>query len=135
MSLYQARSLSTCIDQVDAWFNGFHPSLVAVSWVGFDTPRTLGRYETGGKAALPMWIDFMAQALSDVADAPLKLPENMATVKIHPQTGLLAQADDPEAIFEDFRLEYMPIHYHQSLPDESVSDGQKPNPDILFDLF
>ena len=130
-----AGKTGTTNDQVDAWFNGFHPSLVAVSWVGFDTPSTLGRYETGGKAALPMWIDFMAQALSDVADAPLKLPENMATVKIHPQTGLLAQADDPEAIFEDFRLEYMPIHYHQSLPDESVSDGQKLNPDILFDLF
>ena len=130
-----AGKTGTTNDQVDAWFNGFHPSLVAVSWVGFDTPSTLGRYETGGKAALPMWIDFMAQALSDVTSSPLELPDNMATVKIHPQTGLLAQADDPEAIFEDFRLEYIPTHYHQSLPDEALSDGEKPNPDILFDLF
>ena len=130
-----AGKTGTTNDQVDAWFNGFHPSLVAVSWVGFDTPSTLGRYETGGKAALPMWIDFMAQALSDVTSSPLELPDNMATVKIHPQTGLLAQADDPEAIFEDFRLEYIPTHYHQSLPDEALSDGEKPDPDILFDLF
>lgn len=47
----------------DAWFAGFHPTNVAVVWVGFDTPSTLGNSEYGGVAALPIWVDFMRQEL------------------------------------------------------------------------
>jgi penicillin-binding protein 1A len=57
-------------DFVDAWFAGFGPQRVAVSWIGFDTPRTLGKGEVGGKAALPMWIDYMRVALDGVPVEP-----------------------------------------------------------------
>ena len=50
----------------DAWFAGFHPTLATVAWVGFDAPRSLGRAEYGGVAALPIWTDFMGGALKDV---------------------------------------------------------------------
>lgn len=55
----------TTNDAKDAWFAGFNGNLVAVSWVGFDSPRTLGKKEFGGVAALPIWTDFMAAALKD----------------------------------------------------------------------
>jgi penicillin-binding protein 1A len=106
-----AGKTGTTNDQVDAWFNGFHPELVAISWVGFDSPRTLGRYETGGKAALPMWIDFMAEALKEIPEEPLEKPVGMVTVLIDPETGLLARADNPAAIPETFREDLAPTEY------------------------
>lgn len=103
-----AGKTGTTNDQLDAWFNGFHPELVAVSWVGFDRPRSLGRYETGGRAALPMWIDFMKEALQGLPEAPLEQPLDMVTVKIDPETGLLAQPGASDAIYETFREDYVP---------------------------
>jgi len=103
-----AGKTGTTNDQLDAWFNGFHPELVAVSWVGFDRPRSLGRYETGGRAALPMWIDFMEVALQGLPEAPLEQPVDMVTVRIDPETGLLAQPGDTDAIYETFREDTVP---------------------------
>jgi penicillin-binding protein 1A len=62
----------TTNDAKDAWFSGFNPDLVAVAWVGFDQPRTLGRKEFGGVAALPIWSEYMAKALSDKPENWLK---------------------------------------------------------------
>ncbi|MCU0969187.1 MAG: penicillin-binding protein 1A [Rubrivivax sp.] len=56
----------TTNDSMDAWFAGYHPTLVAVVWVGYDTPRKLGSRETGGGLALPIWIDLMQHALKGV---------------------------------------------------------------------
>jgi len=103
-----AGKTGTTNDQIDAWFNGFHPELVAISWVGFDSPKTLGRYETGGRAALPMWIDFMKVALSDLPEEPLQQPVDMITVQIDPDTGLLAGPDTVKAVAETFREQYVP---------------------------
>lgn len=103
-----AGKTGTTNDQVDAWFNGFHPELVAVSWVGFDKPRSLGRYETGGRAALPMWIDFMEVALKGLPDSPLEVPVDMVTVRIDPETGKLARPDASNAIYETFREQQAP---------------------------
>ncbi len=57
----------TTNDSVDAWFCGYNPQLAAVAWVGYDTPLKLGAKETGGRVALPIWIDFMRTALQGVA--------------------------------------------------------------------
>jgi len=103
-----AGKTGTTNDQVDAWFNGFNSELVATAWVGFDSPQTLGRYETGGRAALPMWIDFMGEALKDLPDDSLQKPVDLITVKIDPETGLLADFNDTKAITETFRTEYVP---------------------------
>lgn len=62
----------TTNDAKDAWFSGFSPSLVAVAWVGFDQPRTLGRKEFGGVAALPIWSEYMGKALADTPEDWLK---------------------------------------------------------------
>jgi penicillin-binding protein 1A len=126
-----AGKTGTTNDQVDAWFNGFNSELVATAWVGFDSPQTLGRYETGGRAALPMWIDFMGEALKDLPDDTLQKPVDLITVKIDPETGLLADFNDANAITETFRTEYVPKQAAPKItsPDQNVIV----NPEI--DLF
>lgn len=69
-----AGKTGTTNDQHDAWFNGFSPAAVATAWVGFDDEKSLGGSETGGKAALPMWIDYMRVALKDVPETPFTPP-------------------------------------------------------------
>jgi penicillin-binding protein 1A len=103
-----AGKTGTTNDQHDAWFSGYTSNLVATAWVGFDKPLPLGASETGGRAALPMWIEFMRTALKGL---PVQLPEQppgLVTVRIDPETGLLAGARHPDAIFETFRQENVP---------------------------
>lgn len=123
-----AGKTGTTNDQLDAWFNGYTPDLVAVGWVGFDNPQTLGRYETGGRAALPMWIDFMRVALADMPQHNFEQPVDMVSVRIDPQTGLLARPGDSDAIYETFHKDNVPAMRggSSSTPDQD---------DSLIDLF
>jgi penicillin-binding protein 1A len=70
----------TTNDSVDAWFAGFQPGVVAVVWLGYDEPRSLGSKETGGGLALPIWISYMERALRGVEPATLPLPGGVLDV-------------------------------------------------------
>ena len=72
-----AGKTGTTNDQRDAWFNGFTPTHVASAWVGFDNFKPLGHYETGGVAALPMWIEYMRTALKNTPVATFKPPNDV----------------------------------------------------------
>ncbi|MBC8198932.1 MAG: penicillin-binding protein 1A [Desulfobacterales bacterium] len=74
----------------DALFIGFSPSMAAGVWVGRDVYKTLGNLETGARAALPIWIEFMTQALADSAFQYFDIPDNVVKVRIDPITGLRA---------------------------------------------
>lgn len=78
-----AGKTGTTSDSLDAWFCGFHPTLVAISWLGFDNPRSLGDKETGGGAALPMWMGYMEKILPGTAEAVYSVPENMVAARIN----------------------------------------------------
>ncbi len=67
----------TTNDSMDAWFAGFQPTLTAVTWIGYDTPRKLGDRETGGGLSLPVWIRFMEHALKDVPVMEPQVPEGV----------------------------------------------------------
>jgi len=67
----------TTNDSMDAWFAGFHSTLVGIVWIGYDTPKKLGSNETGGGLSLPVWIEFMAHALKNVPEADLQVPEGV----------------------------------------------------------
>jgi penicillin-binding protein 1A len=118
-----AGKTGTTNDQQDAWFSGFNQKLVTVTWVGFDQLRPLGRRETGAGAALPMWIDFMGVALDGMPEETLAQPDGLVTVRIDPESGLLASASQPGAVFETFRSENVP---RQSLVETSTSPGSTP---------
>ena len=74
-----AGKTGTTNDFLDAWFGGYNASLVGVAWVGFDQPKTLGRNETGGNVALPIWINYMAIALKGVPEKPFNAPQGVVS--------------------------------------------------------
>ncbi|QBQ53870.1 penicillin-binding protein 1A [Nitrosococcus wardiae] len=116
-----AGKTGTTNDQHDAWFSGFNSKLVAVSWVGFDQPKSLGSFETGARAALPMWINYMDAVLNGKPEKPLTPPKGIVTVRIDPETGLLAGPNTPNAIFETFLTENAPVKYATSSRQNSSS--------------
>ena len=101
-----AGKTGTTNESMDAWFCGFHPTLVAISWMGYDQPRSLGDRETGGGAALPIWMNYMGEMLTDVPEAEYTMPENMVAVPID-EKGL------PDSTSE--RIEYF---YQENAPTE-----------------
>jgi penicillin-binding protein 1A len=102
-----AGKTGTTNDNVDAWFCGFNASMVAVAWIGFDQPRTLGTNETGAVAALPTWMNFMAKVLKGVPELPLQPPPGILVAKINPESGL-REPDDRGGISEYFYAEFPP---------------------------
>lgn len=101
-----AGKTGTTNDAVDAWFAGFTPDLVVTTWMGYDAPQPLHEY--AANLALPMWIDFMKVALSTMPEKNLPQPENIVAVSIDPKTGLLAKANQSNAITEYFREQDVP---------------------------
>ncbi len=122
-----AGKTGTTNDQHDAWFSGFSSDLVTTVWVGFDRPQPLGERETGGRAALPMWIDYMREALKGLPPRPLERPPGLVTVRIDPKTGLLAPAGHPNAIFETFRVGNVPQALEEESPTYRPEGGSQPS--------
>jgi len=102
-----AGKTGTTNNQMDAWFAGYSPAHVAIAWIGYDQPKSLGSKETGGRAALPMWISYMAQVLQGVPDIPYAVPEGVSSIKIDPDTGTRVEDDQP-GIYEYFYHEFPP---------------------------
>ena len=119
-----AGKTGTTNDQRDAWFSGYNNDLVTTAWVGFDNPQPLGDHETGARAALPMWVEYMAHALQGVPEKPLEQPPGLVTVRIDPTTGLPAGAGSSDGIFEIFRADHVP-----KPPARNASDANRGEPD------
>ena len=103
-----AGKTGTTNDQKDAWFSGFNPYITTSVWVGFDEPSTLGRYEVGGKAALPIWMEYMQLALKPYPNEERVMPEGIESVPVDKETGLAVPANTPNTLFEYFRVENAP---------------------------
>jgi penicillin-binding protein 1A len=97
-----AGKTGTSSDYSDAWFIGYTPSLLAGVWVGFDDKTSLGKDESGSRAALPIWISFMDQALKNTPIETPKPPKGIALIKVNLETGLPSDGDSPETIMEAF---------------------------------
>ena len=102
-----AGKTGTTNQQRDAWFNGFSPKITTITWVGFDNSEPLGKKETGGRTALPMWIDFMKAALQDQPEKSLTPPKGIVKAYINPKTGTPEQPTR-KGIWEYFRKEFVP---------------------------
>ena len=101
-----AGKTGTTNNHVDAWFAGYNPKHVAVVWMGYHQPRTLGS-ETGGSAALPIWINYMATALKDIAQEIPSMPDGVTQIKINLSNGRRAN-DNEGGLYEYFYEEYPP---------------------------
>jgi penicillin-binding protein 1A len=121
-----AGKTGTTSDSLDAWFCGFHPTLVGISWIGFDNPHSLGDRETGGGAALPMWMGYMEKVLPGVPEAVYTMPENMLAARIN-ENG----RRDPEGSrTEYFYKEFLPAE--QSVIIDSASSPVDTSSEQLF---
>ncbi len=98
----------TTNDQIDAWFSGYNDQVVTTTWVGFDNQRSMGNGETGSRAALPMWIDYMRHALDGRPENLLEQPPGLVTIRIDAETGERAGLDTRQSLFEVFRVENAP---------------------------
>jgi penicillin-binding protein 1A len=92
----------------DTWFNGFNRNIVATVWVGYDQERPLGEGEEGSRTAVPIWVDFMREALRAQPDRMRPMPSGLVTARISPKTGALAAANESDAIYETFMEDRMP---------------------------
>jgi penicillin-binding protein 1A len=99
-----AGKTGTTNESRDAWFAGFQKTRVAVAWMGYDQPRSLGSGETGGGTALPIWIRYMGEALKNVPDMPFYPPEGIVTEQVDPLTGLTLPEGQgsPEYFFQEY---------------------------------
>jgi penicillin-binding protein 1A len=103
-----AGKTGTTSDHRDAWFAGFNADLAAVAWIGFDQERSLGDNEEGARAALPMWIYFMEQALQGRPEHRLPEPPGVVRMWVSRETGAPSSAGSPDAIFEAFLEQHVP---------------------------
>lgn len=90
----------TTNNQYDAWFAGYNPDIVAITWVGFDQPQSLHEY--GAVAALPMWMQFMQFALKDKPENMLPQPAGIVSARINPATGHSSKNGIPEYFMEPY---------------------------------
>ncbi len=100
-----AGKTGTTSNYVDAWFCGYQADLVAIAWIGFDNPRSMGNNETGSYAALPIWMNYMRTALKGVPVAASPPPPGITTAKINAETGL---RDTAGTVTEFFMEEQLP---------------------------
>jgi penicillin-binding protein 1A len=110
-----AGKTGTTNDHFDAWFAGYNPNQVAIAWIGYDKPRALGGSETGGAAALPIWIKYMATALRGVPEVEQVVPDGIMALRIDPATGMRADNDE-NGIYEYFYHENPPPEIEEQLP-------------------
>jgi penicillin-binding protein 1A len=121
-----AGKTGTTSDSLDAWFCGFQPTLVAISWIGFDNPHSLGDKETGGGAALPMWMGYMGKVLSGVPEAVYSMPENMLAARINDN----GRRDPNGNRIEYFYKEFLPAE--QSVIIDPASSPVETTTEQLF---
>jgi penicillin-binding protein 1A len=98
-----AGKTGTTNDFVDGWFCGYQPELVGIAWLGFDQPRTLGKNQTGGRVALPIWIDYMSRVLKGVPEVQRTVPEGMISARTDADPAAPPEARGaPEYFYREF---------------------------------
>ncbi|AGK57221.1 penicillin-binding protein 1A [Hyphomicrobium denitrificans 1NES1] len=129
-----AGKTGTTNEEKDAWFIGYTPTLVVGVYVGYDTPKPMGKGNTGGMIAAPIFGEFLKNALVDTPPAPFRVPPGIKFVRVDLKTGLRASADDPNTILEAFKPDeepddgYSMIGFANATADASVGAGDSPYP-------
>jgi len=124
LGLHVAGKTGTTNDFFDAWFVGYNTELIAAAWVGYDTPRSIGQSFTGGRTALPIWMDFMREAAPREDDKSFPEIQGAAWVPIDESTGRMARGG--------VGMPMLP----GTAPSDSVGEiGQKTAEDLLTTDF
>jgi penicillin-binding protein 1A len=127
-----AGKTGTSADFHDAWFAGFTPQRVAVTWVGFDQPRRLGKAETGGVAAIPIWIDVM-KAASEGEPTSFKPPPTVSVRMIDDASGLLVPTGPAAEEYQGKAIEEYFLAGTE--PKDEAVPAALPKGDVLLGLY
>jgi penicillin-binding protein 1A len=119
-----AGKTGTTNEFVDAWFAGYQPSLVGIAWMGFDQPRTLGKNQTGGVVALPMWLGYMDRMLKEIPEMPREPPPGVISVPVMGAQGegrlapeyFYREAVPPPEVLEPLPEPFMPADPEAEAP-------------------
>jgi penicillin-binding protein 1A len=111
-----AGKTGTTNDSIDAWFCGFQPTVVGIAWMGYDQPRSLGDRETGGGAALPIWMSYMGTVLKNVPEATYTMPPGMVEVHIDAD----GYRDDNSPLTDIFYKENVPPERTAPAPSQET---------------
>ena len=117
-----AGKTGTTNDYHDAWFIGYTPGITAGVWVGYDDHRSIGPRETGARAALPIWLDFMKKAHRDTEPEDFTVPDGIIFKQIDPRTGLLSTENCAQSIRDAFLPGTEPRKYC----DEKATSVEEP---------
>jgi len=122
----------TTNDEKDAWFVGFSPDLAVGVFIGFDTPKAMGRGSTGGQLAAPVFRDFMIKALANKPGSPFRIPDGINLIPINVDTGQMAALGEEGVILEAFKPGTQPgfdnvvigsDEYERAVPSETFTSG------------
>ncbi|MFC4626197.1 penicillin-binding protein 1A [Daeguia caeni] len=118
-----AGKTGTSNDEKDAWFVGFTPDLVVGVFMGYDTPAPLGRGNTGGGLAAPVFKSFMEQALAGTPKVDFRVPEGMTVIAINRKTGMRTSPGDPNLIMEAFKPGTGPSDTYSVIGMDTFQEG------------
>lgn len=124
----------TTNDQQDAWFSGFGPGVETTVYIGFDTPAPMGRKEVGGRAALPVWIDYMKVALDGVPEKLIDIPIGIVPAYINKHTGKQVSEKQPGAMLEYFMVGQEPESGNRSVGDPLYPE-ERTDDELPEDIF
>jgi penicillin-binding protein 1A len=124
-----AGKTGTTNEEKDTWFIGYTPTMVVGVFVGYDTPKPLGKGNTGGAIAAPIFGEFITDAVGNTPPAPFRVPPGIKFVRINLKTGLRASADDPNAIMEAFKPDEDPDDAYAMIGiSNATADASAPPP-------
>jgi penicillin-binding protein 1A len=121
-----AGKTGTTNDYIDAWFCGYQPTVVGIAWIGFDQPKRMGNGETGGAAALPIWISFMEHALKGVPESWQETPEGLVAIVAHDPAGKTSK----ELIYRE-HLPAPPPETENEVPKQEPAPVQDAKPKLV----
>ena len=106
----------------ELWFSGFNKNIATTVFVGLDQPEPLGEREQGATVAVPIWIDFMREALKDEPETTMSRPDGIVDLLIDKNSGNPATPGDPNAVFEYFRSENAPALVPETMPGVEIEE-------------
>ena len=130
-----AGKTGTTNKNMDTWFVGYTSKLVVGVFVGFDEPKSLGRYETGAKTSLRIFKSFIKKSIKKEDAMPFKIPKGISFVMVDPDKGIVKELDYNKAIFESFKTSNLENLYSGNFLNEKTRLYDNINPEKIYSFY
>ena len=135
LNITLAGKTGTTNKNMDTWFVGYTSKLVVGVFVGFDEPKSLGRYETGAKTSLPIFKSFIKKSIKKEDAMPFKVPKGISFVMVDPDKGIMEELDYKKAIFESFKTSNLENLYSGNFLNEKTKLYDNINLENIYSFY